>query len=122
MDGDVSSGRVALVDARMNDVARLRLEDSLRHMCLNNYKAYFEELNRSIQAAEIVVFYCNHASSHSPSRAHGYLGWLKQSAGQHSQQQRVMMLEGGMSSLARHARKTLDREKLMQVFESIGSD
>ena len=121
MDGDVTGGRVALVDARINDVARLRLEDCHRHLCTSNDTDSFKELHLSTQGAEMMVFYCNHANSNSPSRAHGYLSWLKSQplpAGQ-SQHQRVMVLEGGMGALVRHAQSTLDEEKLMHVFIKI---
>ena len=74
--GDVGSGRVALVDARDNDVCSLRLPAGRKHLATDNREETFAALRTATADAEIVIFYCNHGSSRSPARAKAYLSWL----------------------------------------------
>lgn len=119
LDGEVASGRVALVDARMNDVCTLRLPPHQAHIATNNREETFEALRTATAGAELIIFYCNHASSNSPSRAAAYHLWLHQltealvdsaalpvaipTSAVTATRPRIRMLSGGAGQLVREA-------------------
>ena len=119
--GDVTAGRVALVDARGCETATLRMPaggERLRYRCLESSDEQFSRLvQEGVGRAEIVGFYCNHASSSSPSRAKAYAAWARSKLA--SPPQRVFVVAGGGAGLVREARRRkMDLDALFTSYES----
>ena len=98
---EIAGGRVALVDAVPggNEEAMLfALPQARRHYCpLSSTKA-LAELGAATACAHTVVFYSNHGSSRSPSRAAAFAAWAR-GARPPGSRPRVCMVEGGVSAL-----------------------
>ena len=115
----ILSGAVALVDARFNDVADLRLPENLKHRCtMLTSKEAFDKIYDKVQGAETVVFYCNHANNKSVARAKSYQEFLLASGHGNAKTQRVRVLDGGMGALVRLAFKRGGKPTLEKLFLS----
>lgn len=112
LDGSVTSGKVLLVPCRVD------LDRRFKPPYDTFYWTIFDEHREVIfsQNAEIVVFYCNNASSHSPDSIREYYEWLKK---KHPQsKQRCVLLENGINGLYRYFAE-FHKEKLKEVFRII---
>jgi hypothetical protein len=116
MDGSVKSGKVLLVKAR-HDLDKLFSPE----IDNNNFGAWSEERMEEIYAAnaEVVVFYCNNASSNSPGHLAKYHAWVRK---KHPEsKQRCVMLSNGINGLfyyMRYKRSNCSEEEMDIVFKN----
>ncbi len=77
----------------------------------------YETIYKNHSNAEIIVFYCNNASSHSPFGVKHYLQWLRKTHPE--SKQRCVMLENGINGLYRYMveSKQYSDNELLQVFK-----
>jgi hypothetical protein len=100
--GAVAAGAVALVEARLwCDPGRLLPTHRVRR-CADDNPASFEALHAATARAHTLVFFCNHGSTNSPTRAAAYAHWLRQ-RGDAQPPPRVRVLAGGMGALVASA-------------------
>ena len=109
-DGSVQSGKVLLIDAKRNKYGRFKKHIPYSYMLSNHPLEYMEVYKKD---PKLVVFYCDHANSASPTRAVGYHEWLRREHPESRQQ--VQILRNGFGGWVQWLRDHGDVKEIVEI-------